>query len=257
MTNSRDLQTLTYSEDFLIACAVFRLLPEEVLANFIRLMNYDSFMLGSKDNTTSAANRVVTAYLQPLTVPRVIHKQYERIHKKCKKTLESIIKDQGLNPVSKTEKLKLTVDSFYHRITQRHNLSHRITLPDNRQLILNRSFVVLCFVQGIDPIGLLQYFMDHVSFARDFALNDLRESANDPFMWFVLNMAGEYFKERAELHDAGFYDQQKKMRDLLEAMKAEGDYEKRLAAFTQCLKGMYQALKDVPIEPCFLSELIE
>lgn len=257
MTNSKDPQIITYSEDYLITCAVFRLLPEEVLANFIRLTSYDSYMMGSKDTTIDAANRVVTANLKRSAAPRLIDKKYEYIHKKSKKTLESILDDTDLTRIPKTKKLRLMVDSFYHHITQRHTLSHRVTLPDNRQLILTRSFIVLCFIQGIEPVCLLQFFIDHVSFAKDFALNDLKKSANDPFMWFVLNMSDEYFKDRMELHDAGFYDQHKKMRDLQEDLKEEGDYEKRLAAFNECMKGMYQSFKDVPIEPCFLSELIE
>lgn len=257
MTNSKDLQIITYSEDYLIACSIYRLLPEEVLANFVRLLSYDNYMLGSEDEPVDSPSRVVTAYLQPLTEPQLINKKYEDMHKKCKKTLESILDTPNITLAKKVKKLKLTAESFYHRISKKHLLINRVTLPDARQLILPNSFIVFCFVQGIDPVCLLQFFVDHVSCAKDFAFNDLKHSSNDPFIWFVGEMSNDYFKDRIELHEVGFYDQHKKMCDLEEALKEEADYEKRLAAFTECLKGMYQSFKEVPIEPCFLSELIE
>lgn len=248
---------LVYTEDFIISCTVFRLLPEEVLGNFIRLLMIDSYTLGTVDDTTRVANRCILAYLEAHKGCLKIDKKHKYAHTKCSKILDDMIDDETLEVKAKFRQLKSMALWCVRYLSNKFNLLSKVQLPDKRYLKLTGNFVLLCFLRGMDPVKLLQYFIDQVSWAKDYALNGPGESRIDPWMGFMAEMQVDYFQDQDELYESDFFDQHDKMNALRETMKAEPDYEKRLAAFTNCLKEMYASFHEVPINPCFLSEFID
>lgn len=249
--------TLNYTEDFIISCAISRLLPEEVLANFMGLLNVTYYALKIEDNITNAANRAVVDYIQSQKGVRKINKEHRYAHTKCRDILHAIVSDPDLKAEQKIRQLKSMVQWCIRYLSNKFSLVTRVQLPDKRYLKLSGNFVLLCFMQAIDPVKLLQSFIDHISWSKYFALNGSEESDNDPWMGFISNMEVDYFQLEEELFSSGFFDQHEKMAALRETMNDEPDYDKRLSAFKNCLKKMYDSLHKEPIKPCFLSEFID
>lgn len=252
--NNKEQLTLTYTEDFIVSCAVFRLLPEEVLANFMRLLKVDSYMLGTEDDTTYTANIAFTRYFKEKLY--VMDKKHKHAYGKWSQILDAILADQDLEEDSRIKETNSMVILCYRDLSKKFNLINKTQLPGTGYINFNCNFVVLCFLHGINPVALLQDFINRISLARDFARNGSEESQNDPWMALMAGMSVDYFQEQDELHKIGFFDQHIEMDLLRKRMKGEPDYEKRLSAFNNCLKGMYNSFHSVPIKPTILSDHI-
>lgn len=257
MMDAKNTQPISFTEDYLITCCIFRLLPEEVLTNFISLISYDGFMVGGEDEIADAANRIVAAYLQPRTGTYLIHEKYKFTHSRCREVLEAILDDPNLTMDARTAQLAVAENWCYGLMGEGKLITNRLLLSDGRQILLPVSFMLLCFVRGIDGVALIQFFISQVSWAKYVAIKKSERTDYNPFMHLITTMHNRNFRSSAALQEAGYFDLLTKMHQFHKRWRNEPDDNKRLPQFESFLKKMCQVLKNIPIDAALASVYIK
>ena len=81
---------INYPQEFLIACGIHRLPPEELLQQFVNRFRYSGLMCGAEDGTEHAVNGVVSDYIQSVDYDRDFFKADLSLHLKWLKKLNAV-----------------------------------------------------------------------------------------------------------------------------------------------------------------------
>jgi hypothetical protein len=239
-----------YPEDFIIACGIHRLRPEELLQHFIKHFHLASLWCGASDNIEHAVTETVLDYLKPGERDIELYKTDVPLRRKWLKKLEVLMKRDGHLPEMQLRKnLTYTLSASSSEILKHKEESATLSLPGGYTVDLNSSFIIMCFMFGVNATAVLQHLVDNISLAKDAAQNQFGEAPFNPFMNFFHNIAREGFRDSKELRNAGFYVYDHLLVELYDKMKEEQDYEIRLAAFTEHYYKWYNAIKEIPIRP--------
>lgn len=253
MIDSKNIRAISFTEDYLITCCIFRLRPEEVLANLISLISFDASMIGSNNKLADAANWIVSAYQQQKEGKYLIHEKYKFTHSRCREVLETIFYNKNLTMEAKISELVRMEKWCYQLISESGQFANKLLLPEGREIHLPVGFTVLCLIMGIDHVSFLQFFINQVSWVRYVAIKKINESDYNPFMHFITEMHNRTFKDSAALRKAGYFDLLIKMHQFQKTKKNAPDEDLRLTQYNHFLKGIFQRIKDIPIEPVPLS----
>lgn len=237
-----------YPEEFVIACGIYRLRPEELLQQFVNRFYYSGLMCGAEDDTEHAVNEAIFDYLNPLSKGIGIAPANRVLHRKWLKKLNAIInRDWKLPDQELRANMTYTLKSCRKEVCKSLPVATEISIPGNCIIQLTSNFIVMCFMYGVSPEYVLRHLVDHISLAKEAAVNQFGVAVFNPFMNFFHSIAKQFFKDSKELHAAGFYQYDKELVALYHQLQKETNYDKRLSALTKHYKVWYTAIKDLPV----------
>jgi hypothetical protein len=239
---------MSYPQHFIIACGIHRIRPEDFVQKFIKNFHLASLWCGASDNTEHAVTEAVLDYLKPGERDIELYKTDVPLRRKWLKKLVVIMKRDGQLPEMQLRtNLTYTLSACSSEILKHKAEPATLSLPGGYTVDLNSSFIIMCFMFGVTATEVLQHLVNNISMAKDAAQNQFGEAPFNPFMNFFHNVARESFRDSKELRKAGFYVYDHLLVELYENMKAEQDYEIRLAAFTAHYNKWYQAIRYIPV----------
>jgi hypothetical protein len=198
MDSKRQIE-LSYTEDFVIACTINNLNYTELLQYFIDHVSFYGFIGGD----------VAAAYLWATTV---CIESREDIGREVKVVTDKTVKQISLKYIQMLTALIRQTDHLATETKSRElmkawsgemlfltNYLGNVELAGTAKLSLSFDFNLLCSMSGITIQEQLQYFIDHISLARQRASSLLHGTNNDPSTALLLSWVSSDKKVKGKL----------------------------------------------------------
>jgi hypothetical protein len=243
MDSKRQIE-LSYTEDFVIACTINNLNYTDLLQYFINHVSFYSFIGGN----------VAAAYLWATTV---CIESREAIGKKVKVVTDKTVQQISLKYIKMLTALIRQTD---HKATETNsrelmkawsgemllltNYLQEVDLAGSAKLSLSFDFNLLCSMNGITVQQQLQYFIDHISLARQRASSLLHGTNNDPSTALLLSCVSSDKRVKGKLlpqqHIYRKYGLQLLKLDIIQ--REESDLATRILNYSAFYQDWYHAL---------------
>lgn len=244
--NDNEIGILEYEEHYIIACHLCRVKPEVMLQGFIDRVCFATFKSGTDNVLEKAANGVVAAFLEAGNDHVYIPKYYRSTHRRCAKKLNAILNHPDLSDQDKREQLNYVLGWCRTEILKTDFQISKVELEMAEYVDLTSNFMVLCFMYGIFPERLLEYFMYHISLAKYTAGNQFHIECYNPFMTFFLAVSDQHFKYSKELKNAGYDNLIIELNTIMDGMKVEESVEERTAKLAGFYSKWFYVIRKVP-----------
>lgn len=241
-----EIGIIEYKEDFIVSCTINRVKPEELLQHFVNQVSYSSF-LEDRNNSSCAANQIVSAFLKEGNNHVYIPKYCRSTHARCSKKLNAVTENTELSKEDKRLELSFALCWCRNEILKTEFQIDKAYLEMDECVDLSSNFLVVCFMYGIFPERLIEYFMDHISLAKSMARNQFEIETYNPFMTFFTRLSEGCFKNSRELQIAGYGKYALELAALDKGMKIEESLEQRTAKFSAFYNKWFYAIRHVPI----------
>lgn len=237
---------LDYPEEFRIACKINNLKHEELLQYFIDHVSFYAFIGG---NIGEAYRLSTTVCIEckdeygkksiPVTDIRI-----QEVSLKYIKKLTTLSSEPGLDQQLETARSIDLMRGWALEMLPLTEYQTRLDTEMGEILYLTFDFNLLCRVNGIDIIVLLQYFIDHISLARERAVNFHQEIKLDSStaLLLVLVASDEKIKDRILPHQAIYRQYGLSLLKLDKKQITERNLEKRLSNYHNFYREWYDAL---------------
>jgi len=171
--NSIEEIKLNYTEDFKIGCKLNNLTHEELLQYFIDHVSFYAFIGGNMEqvylwatNVSIDCKELVGGAAEVVTDQKV-----QDLSLKYIKKLTGLSKEADLSKSLETIKSLSIMKAWAAEMLPLTDYLIDVTINSEESLKLSFDFNLLCRMNGISVQVLLQYFVDHVSLARERAVN--------------------------------------------------------------------------------------
>lgn len=180
---------LSYKEDFRIACMINHLNYKSVLQYFVDHVSFYVFIGGNMASAYIWATAVCVECREAIGEKKepVKDQHTQQVSLKHIKLLAAVIADSDLT--DKIAKSKSVMKEWSAEMPKLQDYFHEIMLANEGSLQLSFDFNLLCSLNGISVQNLLQYFIDHISLARERAVNLLQIVKTDPSTSLLLSLA--------------------------------------------------------------------
>lgn len=236
---------LNYTEDFSIACTINNLSYTDLLQYFVDHVSFYAFIGGHMTAAYLWATKVCSECKDSIgeKVETIKDQKIQQVALKFIKKLtelidhtdhtESAYKSKSLMRMWALEMLPLTT-----------NYIQEVELPDTSRLHLSFDFNLLCSMNGISIQNLLQYFIDHLSLARERATNLLENVKTNPSSAVLLSLisAEEVIKNRTLPKQAIYKKYGLQLLKLDRKQKEESNLENRILNYRAFYLDWYHAL---------------
>lgn len=244
MTDQTLPPEIVFKEGYLITCGLYRLLPDELLVNLIHSVNLAALHFDFADTLKIAAAEVIAGFIKTTHSLPVTGAGLKALHRKCLKVIDPVVDHPDLSVEEKKVRLSAAVTQCWQMIKKRKDVTHLVILPDKFKVMLPPEFVVVCFLCGMSPVELLQYFINRISVVRDLSSHHFCPEYN-PCTTFVNTSLDKYAPKNEPLIVLKHQAYLKKMLLLDEEMKGEPDHQKRFRQFEALAREWYLALQKV------------
>lgn len=255
MKDQEFLPEIVYKESYLITCCLYRLLPDELLVHFIRSVNFAALLYDLEDAHKMGAGNVINGFSNTRNGVTVNDDTLRPLHRKCFKVIDPIVDHTGLSKEEKIVQLDTAVIQCWQMIKKRKDVKEVVVLPAHSEVTLPPEFMVVCFLYGIEPVQLLQYFINRISIVRDLSSNHFCPEYN-PCSAFVNAALDKYAPNHEPLIAILHHQYLNKMLLLNEEMKGEPDHQKRFLKFEELAREWAAALQKSPLKRGELSKYI-
>ncbi len=237
---------LIYTEDFRVACTINYLKQEEVLQYFIDRVSFYAFNGGEMEAVALCATNIIIDCKEALgaEISPVTDRKVQRIFIKY----IGLLSDLNENPyLSTVDKMKENFRLMQEWETEMGPLTDypRAFYPDEEQvLVLTFDFNLLCKMNGLEPVEVLQYFIDHISLARQRSMNLLEFTGTDASMTLfeMLLISRSMEKKRLPVQQEIYQWYAEELLALDETLKKERDPDQRLLAYREFYAEWYNTL---------------
>ena len=231
-----------YPEEFLIACGIHQLRPEDVLQQFVNRFFYSVFLCGAEDDTEHAVNEVIYDYLCKIGKGRSIAATDSWLHTYCKMSLTEISDMYWMLPDAQLKKIMHdTMIECCAELREHTKPVTSIAVVGGYTINLPNDFIMMCFLYEICPASILQHLTENISLAYEAATAHYGLVGVNPFMGFFHSLVRESHRYRPDWCTAHFYHYELEMLTLHENLQEERNFEKRLSAMTKNFKNWYEA----------------
>lgn len=252
MINKKLKPDLIYQQGYLTTCCLYRLLPDELLVNFILSVNFAALLYDTIDAHQMGAREVINGFRETTHQLPVTGAGIKSLHAKCLKIIDPIVDHPELSIKAKKVQLATAIVQCWQIIEKRKDVKQTILLPDNYEVTLPVEFMVVCFLCGMEPLELLQYFINRISIVRDLASQHFCPEYN-PCSAFVNTALDKYAPTHEPLIALEHQRYLKKMLLLNDEMKGEPDHQKRYRKFEKLVKQWCRVLQKAPLNRGILS----
>jgi len=238
-----------YPIDFVVACSICRLRPEEFLVQFVYRFNYSAMLRVRGDAIEYLVNEAVFMYLNKVMNSKRAARESKdrRLVNKWNKKLHALIEPNS--HLSDEELWSLTINDIIECILEAGHVFPQvkwIVLP-GYQFQLSEDFMVMCYLYGVTAVEVLQAMMAGISLSYQAADIGFGHCKKTPVMQYLDIMFKTYFHPTKELEKAGYYEFFKDQFLVNERVKREGYFSERLKAFELHYMQWCLALEHVPI----------
>jgi len=185
---------LNYTQEFKIACKINNLKPEDLLQYFIDHVSFYAFIGGNMEATYLWATTVCIDFKeehggepQPVTDPRI-----QEISLKYIKKLTALNMNDGIPKTLENYDSSFIMKEWSSEMLPITDYEKQIETVNEVQLNLTFDFNLVCRMNGTEIQGLLQYFINKVSLARERALNLHQVVKTDPSTAFLLLLLSKH-----------------------------------------------------------------
>lgn len=248
MDNKRKIN-LTYSEEFRIACKISNLTPEELLQYFIDHVSFYAFIGGSMDQSYVWSTAVCIEYKEfwGQDVAPVSDIKMQELSLKYIKKLTALSLELNLSSSLETVKSVELMKEWSLEMLPLTDYQSTLQTELGEVFSLSFDFNLLCRMNGIDIMLLLQYFIDHISLAKERALNLHKTTKIDPstavllILMSVSDEAGEQVLPQQNIY------KQFGLRLLKLDKKQSKEYvlENRIFSYSEFYREWYYALNKI------------
>ncbi|MBB5636157.1 hypothetical protein HDE68_002045 [Pedobacter cryoconitis] len=185
---------LEYTQEFKIACKINNLRPEDLLQYFINHVSFYAFIGGNMEAIYLWATTVCIDFKeeyggepQPVTDHRI-----QEISLKYIKMLTALNMDDGAPKTLEHYNSVSIMKEWSVEMSPITNYETYVQISDEVLLQLTFDFNLVCRMNGTEIQGLLQYFINRISLARERALNLHRLIKTDPSTAFLLLLISQH-----------------------------------------------------------------
>lgn len=244
--NTKGEIKLNYPEEFKIACKINNLKHEELVQYFIDHVSFYAFIGGEMEPAYLWATTVSIdcKEFHGSEVQIIKDPQMQAISLKYVRRLTAINLDKTLNTQSETIKSISLMRQWSAEMNPLTDYQANISTERGEVLKLSFDFNLLCRMNGIDITDLLQYFIDHISLAKERAQNIIKTIKTDPSTAVLLLLLSSHEKIKNKiLPQQDVYKQFcLKILKVDRRQKEEPDLEVRIKNYTLFYREWYNAL---------------
>ena len=244
--NTKEEIKLNYPEEFRIACKINNLRHEELVQYFIDHVSFYAFIGGDMEAPYLWATTVSTncKSFNGNEVQIIKDPEIQAISLKYVKKLTAINLDRTLTIQKETFKSISLMKQWAVEMTPLTNYQLNLRTTNGEVFKLSFDFNLLCRMNGIDITTLLQYFIDHVSLAKERAQNIIKTVKTDPSTAVLLLLVSSHEKIRNKiLPQQDVYKQFcLKILKVDRLQREERSLEARIRNYTQFYREWYNAL---------------
>jgi len=245
--DSKGRDQLALTEDFRVACTISNLKHEEVLQYFINRVSFYAFNGGEMEAVSLWATSIMVDCKKETgaVVEAVMDKKVQRISLKYILLLGDLNDNTYLSTVDKMKESFLLMKEWEADMAPLVKYPVSFELDEYRSLVLTFDFNLLCRMNGITPVQILQYFVNKISLARERALNLLEfvetNSCMSLFGMMKLSLAAK--KNKIPIHQEIHKCYAEKLNLLDQRLKDEINIEKRILVYRTFYAEWYNALR--------------
>lgn len=225
---------LNYTEDFRVACGINNLQQEDVLQYFINKVSFYAFNGGEMDATSVLATNIVLECVQE-TGGHLVPLQDKKIRKIFLKHMRYLTKlnaNRHLNVVEKMQESIYLMEEWAMEMLPLADYEKSIKIDDEKSLILTFDFNLLCKINGLDSIQVVQYFIDKISLPVERAVNlNGFVKAESCMVFMQMMLTGKYQRSNFILDKALSKIYVSKLQDLDERLKKVKELGIRISAY--------------------------
>lgn len=237
---------LNYPEEFRIACKINNLRHAELLQYFIDHVSFYAFIGGEMDLPYLWATTVSIdcKEVRGKEVEVVADQKIREVSLKYIKKLTALTQKDDLGKSSQTLKSNALMKEWSAEMFDLTDYQKVCHTEAGEVFSITFDFNLLCRMNGIDINLLLQYFIDHISLARERAVNLLKEVKMDPSTAVLLIQVAHHedVKNRVLPHQEIYKQYGLRLLKLDKKQKEEKDLEIRIKNYSDFYREWYHAL---------------
>lgn len=236
---------LHYPEDYKIACKINNLKHEDLLQYFIDHVSFYAFIGGDMEPAYLWATTVSIECKSFFgkTVEVVTDTQIQEISLKYVRKLTALNLNKSLSRGSGTLKSAVLMANWASEMVPLTDYQESVHTDRGEQLRLTFDFNLICRMNGLEVRILLQYFIDHISLARERALNLIKTVKTDPSTAVLLILISSHDFKHKVLPQQDIYKRfGLRILKVDKQQKEEKDTGSRLRTYTEFYKEWYDAL---------------
>lgn len=180
--NTKGEIKLNYPEEFRIACKINNLRYEQLVQYFIDHVSFYAFIGGDMEPAYLWATTVSIdcKEFNGNEVEVIKNPEIQAISLKYVKKLTAINLDRSLTIQKETLKSISLMKQWAVEMIPLTDYQMDLNTASGEVFKLSFDFNLLCRMNGIDMVALLQYFIDHISLAKERAYNIIKTVKTDP-----------------------------------------------------------------------------
>lgn len=237
---------LTYTEDFRVACTINYLKQEEVLQYFVNRVSFYAFNGGEMEAVAIWATNIIVDCREEANaeITAIKSRKIQRIWIKYIGLLSDLNANIYLSTVEKMKESFNLMEEWEAEMGPHTDYPATLYLDEERFLLLTFDFNLLCSMNGVNPLQVLQYFINQISLARQRALNLIEfVGSNTSMSLFGMMLLSRSMKKnrlpvQQEIHQ--LYSE--RLLSLDESLKNEEDIERRLSIYREFYAEWYHTL---------------
>ncbi len=245
--DSKGRVKLTYAEDFRIACTINNLKHEEVLQYFINRVSFYAFNGGEMEAVSLWATSIVIDCKREVNgeVQAVTSKKVQRVSLKYILMLSDLNDNTYLSTIDKMKESFLLMKEWETDMDPLVDYPKIFQLDEEHSLVLTFDFNLLCRMNGVAALEVLQYFMDRISLARERATNliEFVETNSCMSLLGMMKLSLGIKKNKIPIHQEIHKWYGDKLLLLDERLKKESSFERRISVYQAFYKEWYNALR--------------
>lgn len=238
---------LTYTDDFSIACALNNLKQEEVLQYFINRVSFYAFNGGEMEAVALFATNTVVDCRRSnhAQITAIADKRVQRISIKYITLLSELESNPHLSTIDKMKESFYLMKEWEDEMLPYVDYPKTYELDEERFLILTFDFNLLCRMNGVSAEQVLQYFIDHVSLARERANNLFGSVEPNAVMslFGIMLLSRTMKKTRLPMQQDIHNWYAERLLTLDERLKTEPGLERRVNVYRAFYKEWYSMLR--------------
>lgn len=245
MDNKEEMR-LDYTDDFKIACKINNVSHEELLQYFIDHVSFYAFIGGQLEDAHQWSTTVCMdckafwgSSAASLKDDRIRDVSLAYI-----KALTALTQETALSCEQQVAKSKMLMREWEGEMLPLVDYPSSFQLYMGGRLTLSFDFNLLCRMNGVDQLVLLQYFVDSISLARERALNlsgEVKTAASTAVL-MTLVCAHEEFKQKILPRQDIYRTYGLQLLKLDKRLKGESDIESRMNNYSDFYREWYHAL---------------
>ena len=225
---------LNYTEDFRVACGINNLNCDEVLQYFISKVSFYAFNGGEMDASAMMATSIIVQCKEETggEIVPVTDKKIQKIFLKHIQILHKLSINPHLGTMEKIQESFYLMDEWSMEMLPLVDYESSIVMDPDHALILSFDFNLLCRINGLNIISVLQFFIDKISLAVDRAINLNGVVKAEPAMaLFQMFLVSRTLNDKHIVKQEVYDNFVERLQDLDGWLSEENDIDKRISAY--------------------------